>query len=112
MLLLPSKDPRFAETLKSARQSTGLAQWDLAKAIGVHVRTIYSWEHGDTAPDFNNWTKLHNVLIGPNWATNPLADITLDQLLAEIERRGYDIVLSSKKPVEQATALTFSKGDV
>lgn len=103
-MLLSAKHPLFAESLKQSRKAKNLAQYDLAMRIGVHVRTIYSWEHGDTTPDETNWEKL-SVALQPYLydkqdgapELESLSHLTLDQLLNEVKARGYDIVLSSKK---------------
>lgn len=41
---------KFSEKLKEARKNAGLKQPELAKAVGVSVRTIASYETGETYP--------------------------------------------------------------
>lgn len=37
------------ETLKEARKSARLSQQTLAKALGIHFRTVQNWEKGRTS---------------------------------------------------------------
>ena len=41
---------KFSEKLKEARKNAGLKQPELATAVGVSVRTIASYETGETSP--------------------------------------------------------------
>ncbi len=41
---------KFSEKLKEARKNAGLKQPELARAVGVSVRTIASYETGETYP--------------------------------------------------------------
>lgn len=41
---------KFSEKLKEARKNAGLKQPELAKAVGVSVRTIAAYETGETYP--------------------------------------------------------------
>ncbi len=41
---------KFGEKIKNARVAKGLTQADLAKAVGVSLRTMVSYENGDCYP--------------------------------------------------------------
>lgn len=94
-ILLSADHPNFAESLKAARKEKKLSQYDLSVAVGVHERTIVAWESGEQRPTENNWKLLESVL----WSTSPapIQSIPLEEMLAEIDRRGYDFTLSIKK---------------
>lgn len=107
IVALPSADDEsFPEALKRARNRVGISQWDLANAIGCHPRTISAWENGERAPNQQFWDKLYNTLNRlvinacrptalPKKETlppDPLQQATLDQLLAEVKRRGYNVI--------------------
>lgn len=45
-----SKEPDLTEALKRLRGRMGISQEGLARRIGVTVRTVSRWEHGDRIP--------------------------------------------------------------
>ncbi len=49
---------RFAENLKTLRQTSGMTQKDLAREIGVDQRTISAWEKGICQPNFEILARL------------------------------------------------------
>lgn len=49
-------------TIKAARVNVGLNQADFAKAIGVGVRTVQSWESGASSPRADKMPEICSVL--------------------------------------------------
>ena len=52
----------FVQRLIGGRNRKGLTQTELAKAIGVHLRSIQNWEGGITEPRGKDLRKLSTVL--------------------------------------------------
>ncbi len=49
-------------TIKAARVNVGLNQADFAKAIGVGLRTVQSWESGASSPRADKMPEICAVL--------------------------------------------------
>lgn len=45
-------------TLRAARVNAGMDQIDVAKALGVNIATVSSWETGKTNPSLENFKKM------------------------------------------------------
>lgn len=75
------------DQLRDARKAAGYTQAELAKLVGVSMRTVGNWERGDTP--ITELAKLRSAL-GSHLdieAPNPLADVSDMALLAELGRR-------------------------
>lgn len=75
------------DQLRDARKAAGYTQAELAKLVGVSMRTVENWERGDTP--ITELAKLRSAL-GSHLdieAPNPLADVSDMALLAELGRR-------------------------
>ena len=86
------------ERIRTARKAKNLSQFALALAVNVHERTVVAWEAGEHVPDDDNWKQLCREL--PELDTernNPLATVSLEDLIFEIDRRGFDVSLNPKK---------------
>lgn len=88
----------FAQRLRLARMAKGISQYALSLAINVHERTVVAWEAGDHIPDEANMRALQREFGSflDDRDDSALATLTMDELLAEIDRRGYNITLTSK----------------
>jgi len=75
------------DQLRDARKAAGYTQAELAKLVGVSMRTVGNWERGDTP--ITELAKLRSALGGHlgTEAPNPLADVSDMALLAELGRR-------------------------
>lgn len=93
------KQRTLAEQIRYARKAKGLSQYALSLAVVVHERTVVAWEAGDHVPDEANMKMLRAELkpFLDDAETGPLASVSMDELLAEIDRRGFDVIISSKK---------------
>ena len=52
------KEIKFAENLKSLRESKNIKQAELAKYLGVDQRTISAWENKVCEPNFEMLAKI------------------------------------------------------
>ena len=50
------------DEIRARRLAAGMAQFDLANAMGVHLSTIYNWENGKTHPTYNKLRLMARVL--------------------------------------------------
>ncbi len=58
----------FRQRLRQARKEAGFSQATLARAIGVKVGTISTWEHGRRLPSGTNLIGLASALeVDPVW---------------------------------------------
>lgn len=78
------------EQIRTARKKAGMSQGELAKAVGVSLRAVGSWEREENSPNLAE-VRLREVL-GPHLAAGGsqgpgLEDASDAQLLAEIARR-------------------------
>lgn len=55
------KEIKFAENLKTLRQSKKLTQKELAEMLAVDQRTISAWEKGVCEPSFQLLAKLCEI---------------------------------------------------
>lgn len=46
------------------RKSKGLSQPDLAKQLGVTIKTVSSWENGNSIPGRDDMVKIHTLSEG------------------------------------------------
>jgi len=76
------------EEIRRRRDTQGLSQEDLAKALGVSRRAVTNWETGAAVPGGKNLRGLDRVLGDPPRADDPtLSQADFLELLAEIARR-------------------------
>ena len=45
---------RFATRLRKLREKAGLTLQEVAEALGISYKTVYSWEAGHTEPKFQH----------------------------------------------------------
>ncbi|WP_208277518.1 helix-turn-helix domain-containing protein [Massilia oculi] len=111
---LPSvTDPTFREKLREAREARGLSQYALAKLAGIAGVMPKRYEDASdcyaTLPNVSTWNKLNAVLFptaaqpntGPGNAPggtdveprNLLAEATIEDIVAELKRRGASAVV-------------------
>ena len=50
------------DEIRLRREATGMAQSDLADALGVCTSTIYNWERGTSKPNFRKIRILAKIL--------------------------------------------------
>lgn len=75
------------DEIRQARSRAGWSQADLAKAVGVSMRSIGNYERGETVPR-NKAERLSQVLSQYLGGSGPsLAGASDGQLLAEIAKR-------------------------
>ncbi|MDJ0319791.1 helix-turn-helix domain-containing protein [Pseudarthrobacter sp. PS3-L1] len=78
------------EQIRSAREASGLTQQELAKQLGVTLRTVGNWERGESVPR-NREPAIRQLLaryMGAKAAVVNILDGATDmELLAEIARR-------------------------
>jgi transcriptional regulator with XRE-family HTH domain len=76
------------EQIRTARQTAGLTQEELARHVGVSQRTVGNWERGDTVPR-DREPQLRSVLRDHLGASDelPLRGVSDVELLAEVARR-------------------------
>ena len=53
---------RFAVRLRSLREKAGLTVEEVAEALGVSCKTVYSWEQGRTEPKIDQLPILSETL--------------------------------------------------
>lgn len=54
-------------SLKACRINVGASAADIAAAVGVSVKTIYSWENGKTSPTITQIPKILNFFKSKNF---------------------------------------------
>lgn len=75
-----------ADKIRERREDLGLTQAELAKRLGVSLRTITAWEAGHARPQ--RPSKLDAVLGAPDQkAKERLAEMTDSELVAQITER-------------------------
>ena len=74
---------------RAARETIGLTQGDVAKALGVSLRTVKRWEHPDwQEPPEDAWVWLLEM----NERHDALVDAMVDRALTSAGRGGLDVV--------------------
>jgi transcriptional regulator with XRE-family HTH domain len=111
--LPPATDPTFRDKLREAREARGLSQYALAKLAGIAGVMPKRYEDASdryaTLPNAGTWHKLNAVLFptGEAQAAVPgspaatrhaeprsvLADATIEDIVAELKRRGASSVV-------------------
>lgn len=71
--------------IKAARERAKMTQQQLAKQIGVGLRTVGNWERGETVPK-NRMAALEE-LFRPPTSDDPIRAASDAELLAELMRR-------------------------
>lgn len=51
-----------AEIIRSAREALAMSQTDLAREVGVNLRTVMRWESGESRPRNRHLLRLCRVL--------------------------------------------------
>lgn len=99
-MYLPSReDPTFPDALKAAREARNLSYSDLARAIGISTVMPSRYENPKHSlfgvPSKDTWRKLNdffksstNVQKSSKGKAPPLSEYSVDELIAEIKRRG------------------------
>lgn len=97
---LPERNhPTFPAALKAAREARNLSYSDLARAIDISTVMPSRYENREHsyfgAPSLDTWRKLNDFLTSPTQIkelthekANPLSAYSVDELVAEIKRRG------------------------
>ena len=88
----------FSEKVKDARIERKFTQTQLAKAVGVSLRTILAYEKGEKKPRQSTMIKLAKAL---SVSVKFLSDDECEQPLLDIEKDGY---------IEEARAIYGTKG--
>ena len=88
----------FSEKVKDARIERKFTQTQLAKAVGVSLRTILAYEKGEKKPRQSTMIKLAKAL---SVSVKFLSDDECEQPLLDIEKDGY---------IEEARAMYGTKG--
>ena len=65
----------LGDTIRRHRETAGLTQQALADAAGVSLRTVGSYERGDTTPDSGIPAGFRKVARVLGWAPNSIEDI-------------------------------------
>jgi len=99
MTLPPASDDGFPAALKKARLAKGYSYAKLAELVGIHQNMPSRYEnpgHGSfTRPSFDTWQKINGVLSDPSLdsvATLTLSSATVEELIAELKKRGASSV--------------------
>ncbi len=58
----PYTKTAFGFVIRSARQSLGMTQWDVAKRLGITRGAIAQWEHGISEPLRGRLIQLRDIL--------------------------------------------------
>ncbi len=58
----PDYESRRSSWIRDKRLATGLSQKELAESLGVHEKTVQSWENGKTTPQSSNQQRLRERL--------------------------------------------------
>jgi transcriptional regulator with XRE-family HTH domain len=97
---LPDRNhPTFPAALKAAREARNLSYSDLARAIGISTVMPSRYENTEHSlfgvPSLDTWRKLNEFLTSKTQAkeptdekAKPLSTYSVDELVAEIKRRG------------------------
>jgi len=99
MPLPDRKDPAFPAALQFARQERNLSYSDLARAIGISTVMPSRYENPTHSlfgvPSQETWRKLNEFFYGstiqneiPDEKWQSLSAYSVDELIAEIKRRG------------------------
>ena len=99
MSLPDREDPAFSAALKTAREARNLSYSDLARAIGISTVMPSRYENPNHslfgAPSQDTWRKLNEFFASPTRTqesaagkAQPLSAYSVDELIAEIKRRG------------------------
>lgn len=72
----------------------GLSVSDIAAGAGFHVNTVSKWGRGEGAARPQNIARLRRLLAGGGAVD--LSAVALSDLLSEIGRRGFNVVITSK----------------
>ena len=101
--LPPVTDPAFRQKLLEARVARNLSQYALAKLAGVALVMPKRYEDASdkyaTLPNASTWAKLNAVLFPADAAPSPdepatgktvkpLEDASIEEIVAELKRRG------------------------
>jgi transcriptional regulator with XRE-family HTH domain len=100
--LPPVTDGSFREVLRKARKDAGLSYSELARRAGIHPVMPARYEdkaHSNaTLPSLKTWEKLNLALFGAGktetpqkggaTVDRPLRDAAIDEIVAELKRRG------------------------
>lgn len=93
-MLPPRNDPQFPIALKAARIAMGLSKSEVARRAGIHVvmPARYENEVQPTIPEEKTWEALNKVLFPIESSTtkpnHDLTQVSLDELISELKRRG------------------------
>ena len=97
---LPDREAKdFPAALKSAREARNLSYSDLARAIGISTVMPSRYENPEHSlfctPSQDTWKKLNEFFSGSTntqeltgGKDHPLSTYSVDELIAEIKRRG------------------------
>ena len=99
MSLPDREDPTFPAALKAAREERNLSYSDLARAVGISTVMPSRYENPDhslfSTPSQDTWRKLNDFFKSSTTAqessdgkAQPLSAYSVDELIAEIKRRG------------------------
>jgi len=103
-MTLPNRqDPNFPVALKKAREARGISYSELARAIGIHAVMPSRYENPNHScfgiPSQDTWIKLNEFFESSKVPQEPvkeekapLSPYTVDELIAEIKRRGASSV--------------------
>jgi transcriptional regulator with XRE-family HTH domain len=104
LMSLPDREnPAFPAALKAARHARKLSYSDLARAIGISTVMPSRYENPSHslfgAPSRDTWIKLNEFFASPTSTqeaaagkAQPLSAYSVDELVAEIKRRGASSV--------------------
>lgn len=102
----------FAETLKSLRRTYGMTQSDLAKVLGVTLRTLQNYEHGQLPKDEQILIRLSTYFDIPLTSLIDKNDLLrLMRAEARLERKSEDDRTELYRLLQDLTAL-FAGGSL
>lgn len=95
----------FGDRLAGAREAAGLKQAELARRLGVKVKTLRSWEGDMAEPRANRVSMLAGLcnvslmwlMTGEGEGPTPVAEATDGDLLADLVRARRDAVRLSER---------------
>ena len=100
---------KFCEKLKEARTRTGLKQEELAKALGVSLRTITNYESGERYPKKREiYYKLAELF---HTEENYFLNEDEDFLLTAVEKYGSKGAKQARELMEEVSGL-FAGGNI
>ena len=100
---------RFCEKLKEARTKAGLKQEELAKALGVSLRTITNYESGERYPKKREiYYKLAELF---HTEENYFLNEDEDFLLTAVEKYGSKGAKQARELMEEVSGL-FAGGNI